>query len=49
MWKNIANQPRFIEKIIKHRAEIIPILEEKVKQDRAQTLKRRFYMDNFLR
>ena len=49
MWKNIANQPRFMEKIIKHRAEIIPILEEKVKQDRATDFEKKILYGQLLK
>ena len=49
MWKNIANQPRFMEKIVKHRGEIIPILEEKVKQDRATEFEKKVLYGQLLK
>ena len=49
MWKNIANQPRFMEKIVKHRGVIIPILEEKVKQDRATEFEKKVLYGQLLK
>ena len=49
MWENIANTPRFMKRIIKHRLEIIPILEEKVKQDQAAEFEKKILYGQLLK
>ena len=49
MWQNIANRPHFMKIILKHRAEIIPILEEKVKQDQATDFEKRVLYGHLLK
>ena len=49
MWQNIANRPHFMKIILKHRAEIIPILEEKVKQDQATDFEKRILYGHLLK
>lgn len=49
MWENIANTPRFMKRIIKHRLEIIPILAEKVKQDQATEFEKKILYGQLLK
>ena len=49
MWGNISKQPRFMDKIVEHRAEIIPVIEEKIKQDQATEFEKKVLYGQLLK